>query len=407
MKNKKMLILLALVVFVYLFRMAPIGGEIPTDFLSFYFAGTGFFGEGDIYNVNYLTELAVGSGFQGKIFPYLYPPPLALCMVFLCKLGVGRAAILWMLFSVILGVLVTVESTRLSFMLHDKWMPERNYALPLLSLFLFLILPFDNNLKMGQVNILVISFISVAVVQSLVFNRDFLAGFLLAPAILIKVTPVGLLLFFAMNKRYKTLYGCVVGVIIFIAPTLAVSRGLETWKNFLDFLSNIGYGKTIPGLFSPAALYNFSVAGCIARFTTRESVVRLETLTILAILGLVLVFQHFRLRRKGIGEFLLLPYLVLMVVGSPLTYLHHVIYIYPGLLLCTWIVLRKGGRLASVLLTCLVGLTVVASIGFPLLYGRLGVESTVLKSLNLYALLCIFVLGLFVPGLCEVTSKNT
>lgn len=406
MKDKKALVFLALVAFVYLLKMAPTGGWMMTDFRSFYFAGIGFFEEGNIYDVRYLTDLAAGSGFQGRIFPYLYPPPLAFYMAPLCQLGARQATTLWVLLSVVLGVLIAVISARLSCTLRDRQVPEKNHILPLLSLLLLVVLPFDNNLKMGQVNIAVLAFIAVAVVQSLVYKRHLFAGLLLAPAIMTKVTPLGLLLFFAMNRRYRTLCGCVVGCVAFAAPTVVSSGGLKTWKHFLDVTGAMGYGKTVPGLFSPASLSNFSVAGCAARFAPNEQVVGLATLTVLAVLGFALLFQHYRLRQKGVGEFLLLPYLVLMIVGSPLTYLHHVIYIYPGLLLCSWIALIRGGRLGWVLFISLIGLTGVASIDFPLLYDQLGLHSTVFRSLNLYALLGLFVLGLIAPDLCKLTKEQ-
>ena len=149
------------------------------------------------------------------------------------------------------------------------------------------------------------------------------------------------------------------------------------------------------------------MAGSVARFTPSQATVSLTTLTILSVLGIGLVFQHYRLWRKGIGEFLLLPYLVLMIIGSPFTYLHHVIYIYPGILLTSWVILIRGSRPCALLLICVIGLAVVASIDFPILYGRLGLESAVLRSLNLYALLCLFVLGLIVPDLCGGTKEGS
>ena len=52
----------------------------------------------------------------------------------------------------------------------------------LLAFVLFYMLPFDNNLIMGQINIIVLTFIAAALVRALVHSHDLVAGMLLAPA---------------------------------------------------------------------------------------------------------------------------------------------------------------------------------------------------------------------------------
>jgi len=403
MKDKRALILLALAAFAYLFIAAPINDEMISDFRSFYYAGMAFLGEGNIYDYRYLNKLALELNGRGYVWPYLYLPPLAFYMAPLSFLAERDAATVWVLMSVVLGVFLLITSVHLSSKLYDKVSSQKKQALQLLSLCLIFILPFDNNLKVGQVNILVITLIVVAMVQSLVNKRDFLAGFLLAAAIMVKLTPIGLLLYFALNHRYKIFYGCVVGLLVLAAPTFVVSGGLDNWKYFQEFTSLMGYGKTIPGLFPAAGIPNFSVAGWVARFIPNQATVSVVTIIILSLLGVVLLYQHYRLRRKGRGELLLLPYLVLMVLGSPLAYLHHVIYIFPGVLLTCWILIQRKGRYVFLLIS-LLSLTLVASIDWPMRYGRLGLELNIFTSLNLYALLGLFFLGLTIPDIDGETT---
>ena len=142
-----------------------------------------------------------------------------------------------------------------------------------------------------------------------------------------------------------------------------------------------------------------------------------RNVTIAAILAVAwLVINWFGLERPGAqpgvaGGLLLIilnSYVFFIVLSRILQAgVHHVIYIYPGILLTSWVILIRGSRPCALLLICVIGLAVVASIDFPILYGRLGLESAVLRSLNLYALLCLFVLGLIVPDLCGGTKEGS
>ena len=408
--DNKVTILLALFGFTYLLWQAPIRyileGVLLTDFRSFYFAGRSILNEGNIYDHNSLIAYADGSGYSGYVFPYVYPPLLAFYSAPLWHLLDGReATLLWMLLSIVLGVFILVAVTHLASALFNQKTKGKNTVLPWLSLFLFVVLPFGNNLRLGQVNIVVLAFISASLVLSLLYNRDLPAGCLLAPGILIKMTPLVLLPYFVLNKHYKMLYGCVMGIMALSMPTLVTSHGLKTWGFFLDFADTMGYGKTIPGLPDVASVPNFSVAGWAARLTVSQSTISFVTQIVLALLGLGLLWQHWRLRQNSQGKLLLLPYLILMIIASPFTYLHHIIYIYPGLLLTIWAVWDGCCRLRVPLLFCLISLTIIASIDLPAMYKDVDLQMTILSSLNLYALLCLFGIGLIVPNLCIMVKE--
>lgn len=107
--------------------------------------------------------------------------------------------------------------------------------------------------------------------------------------------------------------------------------------------------------------------------------------------------------RKGKGGLLVLPYLIFMIIASPLTYLHHVVLIYPGLLITAWLIMPREKRGSYVLLAVMLGLAFIASTDFPLLYNRLQINGGILSSVNLYALLILFILGLVLPKTRGVT----
>ena len=402
MINKRLFWFIVLAAFVFLLKGYGIGrvisGGMGTDFRSFYTAALGFFGGGNIYDAKYLAEVAEEADISGRVFPYLYPPPLAMYMSPLTALGSAWTVRLWQLLSLALCLLILVQSINLTASLQRSTGIPRDALLSALALLLLAILPFDNNLGMGQVNVLVLTLIVCSLVQSLDRNHDFSAGFLLAAAALIKVTPVVFLVYFLINGRHRVFYGFAAGLAVLVAPSVIISGGPTQWGHFLGYLGSMSYGHTVSGVIPTSSLPNFSVAGCMARLLSRADAIALSTYLLLVLMGLALLWQHVRLIRKGNAELLILPYLIVMIVASPVAYLHHVVYAYPGVLIVAWMVFPNGNRRSCGLLAVVVGLTFIASIDFPLYYNALHLNWVILRSLNLYALLTLFFIGLFLPG---------
>jgi alpha-1,2-mannosyltransferase len=371
--------------------------DVPIDFRSFYVASKGLLEQGNIYDSQYLDSLGRESGAPGRTFPYLYPPPLAFYLSPLTWLKLSYAAHVWHLLSAALCVVLVAQSMRLASVLPGRWPPPSAASLYLLTFGLFSVLPFANNLAQGQVNILVLTLIACALVQALACRRDALAGFLLAPAAWVKVTPAFLLLFLLLERRRRAVWGFLAGMVVFAAPTLLVKGGADQWRHFAEFLPQMSHGRTVPGLFPAATLPNFSMAGFLARLTDDPTLTQVLTYGVVLLLLALLVCRHWKRRGEPDAPLLLLPYLVLMVVASPLAYLHHVIYIYPALLAAAWLLVARGDRRSWVLLALAAGAALIASIDFPLYYRTLHVPPGVLQSLNLYALLVLFFLGLALP----------
>ena len=304
------------------------------------------------------------------------------------------ASRLWALVSAVLCLAIVLRSVTLSVLVGE----DNRVRTVLLSFFaaLFLyLLPFDNNIAQGQVNIIVLAFIVFALVQSNVYGRDFLSGIIIAPAILIKAIPAVLLVFFLLNRRYKVAYGFLVGAVVLAMPTVWNQKGVSTWQQFLHFLPSTSYGKTIPGLFAASVPFNFSVAGFFARWIPVEVIVSGLTYALLLLLLALLIYQNLRFREKGGLELFILPYLILMTIASPFTYIHHVIYIYPGLLITLGVLLQSNDKYAQVLLVLTIGLSLLVSIN-PNLYNSTPVLRE-LGPINLYALIVLFFVGLAAP----------
>jgi hypothetical protein len=155
-------------------------------------------------------------------------------------------------------------------------------------------------------------------------------------------------------------------------------------------LPETSYGQAVPGLFRASALSNFSVAGFFSRLTESPNSTFILTCLTMALLAAPVLY---RARNHGIDNAgVMLSAYVLVLIGSPLTYLHHVIMLLPVLLWFSTIDLSSG----SAKTTAGLALGIIAGTDFPVLYGRLGVSPTtsVASSLNLYALLGLYALGL-------------
>lgn len=403
--NKKLaLACIVLILSGYLLAIAPSLNKVPLDFRSFYYAGKAYSVGANIYNHKNLNFIAQQSGDRGYVYPYLYPPALAFYLSPLSNLEKEKAGSVWRFLTAACIALLVVMSTYVCITLFHT--PDKKILLIYGgSIALMTTLPFYNNLKMGQINCFVLILVLLAVIQASVYKRQFVAGLIIAPAVLIKLTPIGFLVYFILQKQYKVIYGLLIGALIIIVPTLIADNGLQNWQAFFYFSSTTGYGKTIPGLFPAASLPNFSVAGWAARLATQLSSVNIITTAILGTLGLILCIRHYQLRRTSKGILLLLPYLILMTIGAPVSYLHHVVFIYPGILISSVTLLQSKHSLRIPLLIGLLTLTLIASIDFPLYYKRMGIDAPLFQSLNLYALLGLFFIGLAVARVSKTQVK--
>ncbi len=82
-----------------------------------------------------------------------------------------------------------------------------------------------------------------------------------------------------------------------------------------------------------------------------------------------------------------------MIAAAPLAYVHHAIFLFPGLF--WWLAAGRAQPRASV--AAVLALGIVAATDFPGLYGRLELSPDHWKwvsSINLYALLALYGVGL-------------
>lgn len=371
------------------------------DFNSFYMAAQAARVGVDLYDAKALNELAQGAEVRMYVFPYLYPPVLAHVAIPLGKLPSDRARLLWMVFN--LAALVPIAILT-ALTVHRQLRGRRgvgglaagDVALLFTAALLF-VLPFDDNIDMGQVNLLVLLFLSLAFFF-LSRDREWAGGAMLGVAAVLKVSPAVLLLYFLARRRFRVVLSCLLSVAAIAAATLPLGAA-GAWTRFFAVLPEMSHARSGIGIFPPGFYPNFAVAGLFARiFPDDLPLARIWTLALLSLLAAGLAFAVWRTATPQARNLLVSSFLVLMIVASPFAYRHHVIYLLPGAVLLLTDASLGFRPVAGIVWTgLLLGVMALAGAPFPGMYARWSLSpqaARFLTSLNLYALLLLMALGL-------------
>jgi len=373
------------------FDIVEVPDRIAEDFKSFYLAGAAVLEGKNFYDVEVLRSLAAQRGLRDPVFPYLYPPPLAHCAAWLASLP-GRSAqlVAWGVSVASLGAACAASALLLGPRGRRELVgagegAAANLQFALAAMLLWL-LNVRASIHWGQVNPLVVSLLLLAVV-CYVRRADTACGVLLGLAASVKVTPALLLVHCWATRRYRAF----VGFALAIAATVPIDP--LGWWTFIARLPDVSHGSSIPGLFHPSSVANFSLAGFVARLTDEPLVMRLVPMAVAGALLLPIVLRGRRSRDDVTQRLLLGPLLVVMVIASPLAYAHHVLLLLPGALVQVVFLARHRPVWQLGLLMVLFA---VASVDFPAFYHRFGFGDLGwrLASFNLYALLAIYAFGM-------------
>ncbi|NPA90961.1 MAG: DUF2029 domain-containing protein [Chloroflexi bacterium] len=365
---------------------ALFSGRIPTDFLSFYTAAA-MFSQGDIYDPHTLRQAPQVTHLSQHIFPYLYPPPLAFYLQPLAHLPLFWAARVWTLLNGLALILLILLVYKL---LDTRTPPSTRWIWTLALLY---ILPFANNIHMGQANIWVLLALTWAFYA---WHRgaEGWGGVGVGIAAVLKLMPGVLLLYLLVERRWKAILGATVGAMAFSFPTF-FGAGRAQWGHFIHFLGKGGYAQGVAGLFGPAAWPNFSLAGLWSRVLGETPAAARATWISVLLLLIVLLAAHGRSRGRKRQAFWWLAYLTWMIISAPYAYVHHVVYLYPAAVR----VLAEGPTTSRWEHWGLpVAALTLASMDWPAYYRFLPLIPrwpSLLANLNLYALLVLFFWALY------------
>ncbi|UCF67061.1 MAG: DUF2029 domain-containing protein [Acidobacteriota bacterium] len=342
------------------------------DFPSYYFAGSMVASGEDPYDKLALRQLATTQltaelralhqriglpaprvGYEGRVFPYLYPPLTAVLVAPLSLLGYVVAEQLWTALNLLALAGLVALTTRFA--------RRRSAALVAVAVLLLLFQPLVRNAYTGQINL----WVALAAWGGFALDRRgrwLGGGSCLALAAHLKFSPVLLIAYFAVRRRWKTVaaaLGC--GVLLLVGTWIAcggATLGRFVWE-VLPQYSYVGKlhlpadlrpeALVLPNNDDPVTAYfdyprvrviNQAPIAFVGMLATKaglsgQSAVR-TTQLLLALLWALTCWQFWQRRGDG-GALSFAAATVLVLLTGPLLWQHHLVWlIVPFALLAGW-----------------------------------------------------------------------
>jgi len=294
------------------------------DFKAYYLAGAMLRAGEDVYDLERSYEVAQHL-FSAEVvgsakYPYLYPPPLAIAMIPLSHLPFRWAYRLW-----VLGEQVFLIASL--YLLAENLPSFGGYAWPFLIILAANMYPVYLSNDIGQVGMLILLVLSLAI-HFARRGRFFWAGVVLGVGGMIKISPLLLLGFFALQRKWRALTGAILALVVLSAVSIGVA-GPQVMFSFIQ--TNLG--KSVPeqiGFYS-----NLSLAAFIHRLfsvpggSPYELPVRWGF--ILTCLGLLVLLSHRQYPQTGQTFTVLFSlWITAMLLVSPITWEHHLVWLLPA-----------------------------------------------------------------------------
>ncbi len=303
---------------------------------------------GDLYGQMPDTQAGVG-------LPFTYPPIAAVLFAPLAWMPLPAAAILVGLTSVVSMFVVMWLVTR---DLSDLSGPDLCWFTAAATTLMLLLNPVTSTFSFGQINL----YLMLLVVVDVTVGRDrWWGGALTGLAAAIKLTPAVFFLYFLLRKDVRAL---VVGGVSFLAAhalgfLLAWDDSVQYWTTTLRDPSRIG------GLAYTA---NQSINGFLHRFGMADSTA--QVLWMVLVVGLVAFAAVLMVRLIRRGEQVAAVVVVALagLFASPVSWLHHWVWIAPALVVCFWWALRGPevlGRGLHIYLWVMAGIGYVLFVASP------------------------------------------
>ncbi len=275
---------------------------------------------------------------------YVYSPFLAVLLLPVVDLPLG--------INVLLIYLLSIGALAAAFLFSRSCTDKRGGAGWQIALSALLCLPlFLNTLSRAQLGIFML-FFTLFIFYCYLEKWKFLAGFLLALAVTLKISPLAFaVLFFLFKKEWKVLIGALFGLVLFcfVFPSLVVGFQMN-WELLKIWQSLMATGSSDKAhtiylwseLFTPFANDNQSLYAVVTRLawpseaqfvTGSNAVIRTATAAVgVLLLGLLFLRKLpapaaiVRDRAGLFAEYSLYP--MLMLFASPVTQVHHYTNLY-------------------------------------------------------------------------------
>lgn len=343
--------------------------EHSSDFTVYLAAGRAVLAGSDIYKAQ-----------NQRGWMYLYPPPLAIAMVPLSMLPVPIAVLVWYLLSVLLMVFAVKWC---AWLVHDPGLgaspPE---ILPLLMVAPFLV----NALLRGQASVL----LCVLVIGAIYFETrtcSLRGGACLAGAVLLKVFPAGLLLYFAWRRRWRFCLATAAAIVaigwMLPVAVFGVSRTdallIEWFRTVIQPAIALDAQRITSPLYGQLLrwgnIHDQSLYAVMGRMIGRAAPSLITYVRVITAAAILAMLAPTYLVGRGAwergGSYMISSLIVWMLLASPITERHY----FTLLVLPMFVVSRDAllnsdgsGHIARILVGIFLGDAVLASLPSDLVY---------------------------------------
>ena len=370
--------------------------HVSPDFES-YFLASKVLANGE--NPYLLENLSYAKNTDDLPFPYLYTPIAAQLVTPITTLDFSEAAIIWGLFLVTtygLCIFLTgIFCLRITQNLHANASKHKWVTLAV-SLVFGVWFPYIINIQIGQINIFIL-FLLMIYLFALAENKPFTAGLLLGFCTIVKIVPAFLLLCHLRSDK-KFFVGFVLGIMSMLGFSILLF-GLTPWADFVEALPKFSYGTQVEGLWEISAVYNIALSGTLARIFHDDA--RSVFMAAIALGIPVLLYFCTTAKRYPIQSF---PFFIqigiatiLMVLFSPIAYVHHIIWLYPFLFLYGLYIVIQQNKLKYLFLAVYSILLIIINIDFTFKYYAWSINTWTLIYLPINTIgLAILVLMMMV-----------
>ncbi len=283
-------------------------------------------------------------------FGYLYPLFLTFLLIPLAGLPCGLAAAVWYL----AGLAALAASLILLARLASP-AGGRERSPPVAAFLLLLLICFDvlqNNVVNGQVNFLVL-LCCVGYLVSLQNGRPLPAALCLGAAIAIKLVPAVLLVHLLVRRRPGTALGAVIAAgVLCLLPGLL--PGVDVGALYVEYYRSFLAVEVVQAETPPRTMVVYSVYGMLAELAPDLRGLAWGKVTVALLILAALAVRDFQVARPWVhrpagaesGEpgpaavFSFAHYLLVMLLISPMSEVHHLAFALPAL---TWFLIRWLG----------------------------------------------------------------
>jgi len=363
---------LAVAVALWLYRAASLLGDsrVGFDFRPYFAAALALRDNpsANIYDLHVLRAAALAHGATPPVAIYLYPPLLAVLLLPLTLLPPQTAITIWTLLNLLLEpacIALTLSLVARLPALRTLWHAGnagnagagmgftsrsggRDIGLAVYGLTLILSLlydPFINGIALGQASV-AIDFLLLLAPWLALRGRERAAGGVLALAVWLKVFPLALLIYFALSGRRRIVRAALAGIAVLgmaLVPVIGVGGVLATrfvLTNGSDVSAQLDNEALRQAPIWIAALFGGG-PGALAGALGYLLIAAVAAAFALGMLRVRRAHGASSARRQMFSVAELLGYLwalCTMVLVSPLTWMHHYVWLLP--------VFTIGGALA-------------------------------------------------------------